>query len=190
MERVCFTMLVAPEHIDTYVRMHAETWPELLVELDRTGWQDYSLFLRDDGLLVGYLESPDWDGAQRRMADAEVSPRWSVEMDRLVVPGTVMRYPTLAVHLESALGLPETRARYRHCAVVETSPVLGERTLSGLHASGMRNLSVFERDDGLVVAYGETESRGIPSWPWTRPSRPLREVFNLATQLERLRAPR
>lgn len=186
MERVCFTMLV--EDIDTYVRMHAETWPELLAGLERHGWQDYSLFLRDDGVLVGYLESPDWDAAQRGMAAEEVSPRWSVEMDRLVVPGTLMRWPPLAVHLETALGLPGTRAPYRHCAVVDTLPRLDDRTLEGLHASGMRNLSVFVRDDGVVVAYGETETPGIPSWPWTTPSRPLREVFNLDAQLERVRA--
>ncbi|MDO7880627.1 L-rhamnose mutarotase [Salinibacterium soli] len=186
MERVCFTMLVAAEHRDTYVAMHADPWPELVAELDRTGWQDYSLFLRDDGVLVGYLESPDWESAQRDMAAAEVSPRWSVEMDRLVVPGTVMRWPTLALHLESALGLPEVRAPYRHCAVVDALPEIDDRMLERLHSSGMRNLSVFVRDDGVAVAYGETDSPGIPSWPWSRPSRPLREVFNLDEQLARL----
>ncbi|MGX5682765.1 L-rhamnose mutarotase [Schumannella luteola] len=190
MERVCFTMLVADEHRDTYVRMHAEPWPELITELHRTGWQDYSLFLRDDGVLVGYLESPDWESAQREMAAAAVSPRWSVEMDRLVVPGTVMQWPPMAVHLESALGLPEVRAPYRHCAVVDVRPEVDGRSLEELHASGMRNLSLFVRDDGLVVAYGETDSPGIPSWPWSRPSRPLREVFNLDEQLERLSAQR
>ncbi len=190
MERICFTMLVAADHIDTYVRMHAETWPELLAELDRTGWQNYSLFLRDDGLLIGCLESPDWDAAQRAMSLTDVAPRWSVEMDRLVVPGSVMRYPELAMHLESALGLPEVRAPYRHCTVIDSLPPIEERALTTLHDNGMRNLALFVRDDGLVVAYGETEVPGIPSWPWTLPSRPLREVFNLDEQLARVQTPR
>ena len=36
--------------------------------LRATGWHDYSLFLRDDGLLVGYLETDDFAAAQAAMA--------------------------------------------------------------------------------------------------------------------------
>ncbi len=176
-------MLVAPEHMDTYVRMHAETWPELLHELDHNGWENYSLFLRDDGLLVGYLETHDWAASQRAMSATTISPRWSVEMDKLVVPGTTMRYPPLRVHLESTLGLPAARAPLRHCAVLDVDPSLSHRDLEALHHAGMHNLSLFVRDDGLVVAYGETDAPGIPPWPWNNPAHPLREVFNLAAQL-------
>lgn len=183
MERISFTMLVAPEHMDTYVRMHAETWPELLHELDHNGWENYSLFLRDDGMLVGYLETRDWAASQRAMSATTVSPRWSVEMDKLVVPGTTMRYPPHHVHLESALGLPATRAPFRHCGVLDELPVLSTQDLESLRHAGMHNLSLFVRDDGLVVAYGETDAPGIPPWPWHDPEHPLREVFNLAAQL-------
>ena len=30
--------------------------------LTAAGWHDYSLFLREDGLLIGYLETEDFDG--------------------------------------------------------------------------------------------------------------------------------
>lgn len=176
-------MLVAPEHMETYVRMHAETWPELLHELDRLGWRNYSLFLRDDGTLVGYHETDDWAGSQRAMAATDVSARWSVEMDKLVVPGTTMRYPVHTLHLESALALPTVHAPYRHCAVLDELPSLSESDLEELKDSGMHNLSLFVRDDGVVVAYGETREPGIPPWPWNDPEHPLREVFNLDQQL-------
>ena len=37
----------------------------MLAALSATGWPNYSLFLRPDGLLVGYLETEDFEAAQR-----------------------------------------------------------------------------------------------------------------------------
>jgi L-rhamnose mutarotase len=48
--------------------------------LRAAGWGNYSLFLTDDGLLVGYLETPDYQAALRRMADTGVNSRWQEEM--------------------------------------------------------------------------------------------------------------
>src|SRR5206468_3924511 len=59
MERVVFTMRVAREHIPDYIEKHRTTWPALLLELQRTGWTNYSLFMRPDGYLAGYWESDD-----------------------------------------------------------------------------------------------------------------------------------
>ena len=42
---------------------HAAVWPDMLRALHETGWHNYSLFLRDDGLLIGYFETPDLDAA-------------------------------------------------------------------------------------------------------------------------------
>ena len=58
-------------------------WPELLRELQKAGWRNYSLFLRDDGLLVGYVESDDLDAAQERVARTEVNARWQAAMASL-----------------------------------------------------------------------------------------------------------
>nr|WP_231980030.1 L-rhamnose mutarotase [Tessaracoccus coleopterorum] len=48
-----------------YREAHAAVWPELLRALRDAGWHNYSLHLRDDGLLVGYCESDDLDAARR-----------------------------------------------------------------------------------------------------------------------------
>src|SRR2546430_7318719 len=37
---------------------------EMLLALRETGWNNYSLFLRPDGLLVGYLETEDFERAR------------------------------------------------------------------------------------------------------------------------------
>ena len=46
----------------------------------QAGWTNYSLFLTDDGLLVGYLETDDYAAAQQRMAGTAVNERWQADM--------------------------------------------------------------------------------------------------------------
>ena len=55
-------------------------WPEMREALSAAGWHNYSLFIREDGLLVGYLETPSFDQARERMAALEVNERWQREM--------------------------------------------------------------------------------------------------------------
>ncbi|MGN6872283.1 MAG: L-rhamnose mutarotase [Solirubrobacteraceae bacterium] len=79
-ERVCFTLSVRPDRLEEYRARHREVWPDMLEALRRTGWGNYSLFLREDGLLIGYLESDDFAAAQRDMEETEVNARWQAEM--------------------------------------------------------------------------------------------------------------
>ena len=78
--RVCFTLQVDPARLDEYRERHAAVWPEMLIALRDAGWHDYSLFLRDDGLLVGYLMTDDLEAAQAAMEATDVNRRWQAEM--------------------------------------------------------------------------------------------------------------
>jgi L-rhamnose mutarotase len=80
MKRVCFVLQVRPERIEEYKRRHRTVWPEMLAALRETGWTNYSLFLRPDGLLVGYLETENFERARAGMANREVNERWQREM--------------------------------------------------------------------------------------------------------------
>ena len=80
MERVCFLLKVRPDKIDEYRRRHQAVWPEMLDALRETGWHNYSLFLRPDGLLIGYLETPAFELARNRMQQHPVNARWQAEM--------------------------------------------------------------------------------------------------------------
>ena len=80
MERVCFLLKVRTDKLDEYRRRHAAVWPEMLEALRQTGWHNYSLFLRPDGLLVGYLETPDFERARAGMQQHPVNARWQAEM--------------------------------------------------------------------------------------------------------------
>ena len=80
MERVCFILRVRRDRLDEYKARHHEVWPEMLEALRATGWNNYSLFLADDGLLVGYLETEDFEAALTAMDERDVNARWQAEM--------------------------------------------------------------------------------------------------------------
>lgn len=85
MQRICFVLQVKPERLVEYKGRHRSVWPEMQVALRETGWGNYSLFLREDGLLVGYLETPDFEVARTAMAKLEVNQRWQHEMEEFFV---------------------------------------------------------------------------------------------------------
>ena len=80
MERVCFLARIRPDRLDEYRARHQEVWPEMTDALREAGWANYTLFLTDDGLLIGYLETDDFAEAQQRMAQADVNARWQAQM--------------------------------------------------------------------------------------------------------------
>ena len=80
MQRICFLLRIKPEQREEYLARHEAVWPEMLDALRRTGWRNYSLFISEDGLVVGYLETDDFDAAVRAMAETEVNARWQAEM--------------------------------------------------------------------------------------------------------------
>ena len=106
MQRVCFQLQVKPDRIEEYKRRHAAVWPEMLEALAATGWHNYSLFLREDGLLIGYFETPDLQAALDGMDATEVNGRWQAEMAEFFVelgdarPDTGFRRLEEVFHLE------------------------------------------------------------------------------------------
>ena len=81
MKRVGFILKVKKDRMAEYKKHHEAVWPEMLAALRETGWHNYSLFLRDDGLLFGYFETPGTLAeAQAGMAEREVNTRWQEMM--------------------------------------------------------------------------------------------------------------
>jgi L-rhamnose mutarotase len=80
MQRICFVLQVKPERLEEYKERHRAVWPEMKNALRDTGWHNYSLFLRADGLLVGYLETENFERARDGMQRREINARWQSEM--------------------------------------------------------------------------------------------------------------
>ena len=109
-QRVCFQLQVAPDRLDEYRERHAAVRPDMLRAIEASGRRNYSLFLRDDGLLIGYYETDDDAASQAALeADPRTAP-WEAEMAEFFVSLDGARpdqgAPRIAevFHLEDQLG--------------------------------------------------------------------------------------
>lgn len=109
MTRYCFQLQVDPARLEEYTRRHAAVWPDMLRALHTTGWRNYSLFVRPDGLLIGYVETEGTLAeAQAAMAESDVNARWQADMAPFFVdldgsPDTGFVELTEVFHLEDQL---------------------------------------------------------------------------------------
>lgn len=83
MTRVCFTLQVDPLMIPEYKERHRAVWPSMLREIQASGRRNYSLFLRPDGLLVGYFETDSVDAGEGYLASSEAAAEWERHMGSL-----------------------------------------------------------------------------------------------------------
>ena len=87
--------------IAEYKSRHQAVWPDMLDALQQAGWSNYSLFLTDEGLLIGYFETHDLAAAIAAMEKTEVNERWQREMAAFFVTSAVRFDPVEEVfHLE------------------------------------------------------------------------------------------
>lgn len=78
--RVCFQLQVKPDRLTEYTERHATVWPEMLQAISAAGRRNYSLFLRNDGMLIGYYETDDDAAAQRKLDADPRTAAWEAEM--------------------------------------------------------------------------------------------------------------
>ncbi|MFF2369219.1 L-rhamnose mutarotase [Agromyces sp. NPDC058110] len=107
--RVCFHLQVDPTRLDEYRARHAAVWPDMLRAIEASGRRNYSLFLRDDGLLVGYYETDDDEASQRTLESDPRTAAWEADMAEFFVsldgtrPDQAAPRLTEVFHLEDQL---------------------------------------------------------------------------------------
>lgn len=80
MTRVCFQLQVRPSMLAEYQRRHSPVSPEMLREIAASGRTNYSLFVRPDGLLIGYYETEDVAASDAYLAKSDIAAAWEAEM--------------------------------------------------------------------------------------------------------------
>ena len=80
MQRICFQLQVRPDRLSEYRERHAAVWPSMLHAIEASGRRNYSLFLRDDGLLIGYYETDDDVASQRSLESDPATAPWEADM--------------------------------------------------------------------------------------------------------------
>jgi len=98
MQRVGFILKVKQDRIEEYKEHHRHVWQEMREALSRSGWHNYSLFMREDGLLFGYVETEEGLAAALAKMDQEpINAKWQEMM---------------APFFEGIAGLPPDKAMY------------------------------------------------------------------------------
>jgi len=110
MAKSCFLLRVDADRIPEYLEWHREVWPEMLDALHRSGYRNYSIFIDESGLLVGYFEADDPDAAIAAMRATEVNTRWSALLDELFVAVDESRPVGTVAPLRLAFDLDAQRA--------------------------------------------------------------------------------
>jgi len=85
MKRIGFQFKVREDRLGEYKEHHKNVWPEMLEALRETGWHNYTLFMRPDGLIFGYFEAEqDLATAQAKMSAKDVNTRWQEFMSEFM----------------------------------------------------------------------------------------------------------
>lgn len=106
MQKICFVLRVKPERVAEYREVHQHVWPEMREALTRQGWHNYSLFLREDGLLVGYVETPDFQKAVAGMQEEPINARWQATVKHLFAELAASAADTSMKPLDAVFHLP------------------------------------------------------------------------------------
>jgi L-rhamnose mutarotase len=122
-ERVCFQLQVKPDRLAEYRERHAAVWPDMLRAIEASGRHNYSLFLRGDGLLIGYYEVDDDAAAQSSLANDPRTAPWEAEMAEFFValdgarPDQGAPRLTEVFHLEDQLAALDADAASDHATI-------------------------------------------------------------------------
>ena len=79
MKRVCFLLQVKKDRVEDYLKAH-QVWPEMLQAISDAGMKNYSIFIRKDGLAVGYFEADNPEESLRKVGQTDVNKRWQEKM--------------------------------------------------------------------------------------------------------------
>ena len=84
MKRYGLVLGLKPEGVEEYRRLHADVWPDVLSQIERSNLRNYSIFLKEpENLLFAYYEyhGTDHDADMRLMAaDPRTQEWWAICM--------------------------------------------------------------------------------------------------------------
>lgn len=86
MERVAFMLSLKPGAEDAYDEAHRNVWPEMLALLKSAGISEYSIFRRDDLLILSLRVESDFETTWRKIENDPVNLKWQRAMSAYFAP--------------------------------------------------------------------------------------------------------
>jgi L-rhamnose mutarotase len=90
MERIAFCLRLRPGTGEAYDKAHREMWPEMLALFKSAGVSEYSIFRRDE-MVVLTLRCGNFDETWSRIERSEVDARWQRAMAEFFEPMPPLR---------------------------------------------------------------------------------------------------
>jgi L-rhamnose mutarotase len=84
-KRYAFMLRLQPGAAEAYEEAHRAVWPEMLSVLKEAGISEYSIYRRDD-LLILALRADDFDASWSRIDNHPVNLRWQAAMAPYFAP--------------------------------------------------------------------------------------------------------
>ncbi|GIP39464.1 hypothetical protein J31TS4_27440 [Paenibacillus sp. J31TS4] len=81
--KFAWTWTIKEEHLEDYIRMHLEPWPEVLEEHTKAGITNYSIFQNGNQFFYCF-ECGDVEAAFAYMADSGPCQRWNAITSQMV----------------------------------------------------------------------------------------------------------
>lgn len=105
LKRYAFILHLRPGAAEAYEEAHRAVWPEMLELLKRAGICEYSIFRRND-LLILTLRAADFETTWRQIEQDPVNTRWQQAMAPLFAPMESLRPCERFPMLEEVFYLP------------------------------------------------------------------------------------
>ena len=105
LKRYAFLLRLRPGAASAYDEAHREVWPEMLALLKRAGISEYSIYRRDE-LLILALRAEDFDATWSRIENDPVNLRWQKAMAPFFAPNESLRPGERFPMLEEVFYLP------------------------------------------------------------------------------------
>ena len=103
--RYAFMLRLRPGAADAYEAAHRNVWPEMLALLKNAGISEYSIYRRDN-LLILALRTDDFDATWSRIENDPVNLRWQAAMAPYFAPIEGLRPGERFPMLEEVFYLP------------------------------------------------------------------------------------
>jgi L-rhamnose mutarotase len=84
-KRYAFMLRLRPGVAEAYEKAHREVWPEMLELLKSAGISEYSIYRRDE-LLILTLRTADFEATWSKIDDHPVNLRWQKTMEPFFAP--------------------------------------------------------------------------------------------------------
>jgi len=104
-QRVAFMLHLRPGMGPAYDQSHLQVWPEMLALLKRAGIEEYSIFRRDE-LLILTMRVANFDATWAIIEADPINTRWQQAMEPYFLPNTGLRPGERFPMLQEVFHLP------------------------------------------------------------------------------------